>query len=66
MLPGSWNARPGRARARGGLAAAAAFLERGVMLTPDLSRRAGRALAAVNTKFQAGAFGSLLTPVGRF
>jgi DNA-binding CsgD family transcriptional regulator len=48
----------GRAQARGGLAAAAAFLERGVMLTPDLSRRAGRALAAANTKFQAGAFGS--------
>src|SRR5689334_15997428 len=46
----------GRAQARGGLAAAAAFLERGVMLTPDLSRRAGRALAAANTKFQAGAF----------
>jgi DNA-binding CsgD family transcriptional regulator len=48
----------GRAQARGGLAAAAAFLERGVMLTPDLSRRAGRALAAANTKFQAGAFDS--------
>jgi DNA-binding CsgD family transcriptional regulator len=48
----------GRAQARGGLAAASAFLERGVMLTPDLSRRAGRALAAANTKFQAGAFDS--------
>ncbi len=48
----------GRAQARGGLAAAAAFGERGVMLTPDLARRAGRALAAANTKFQAGAFGS--------
>ena len=48
----------GRAQARGGLAAAAAFLERGVMLTPDPSRRAGRALAAANTKFQAGAFDS--------
>ena len=46
----------GRAQARGGLAAAAAFLERGVMLTPDPARRAGRALAAANTKFQAGAF----------
>jgi len=46
----------GRARARGGLAAAAAFLERAVMLTPDPSRRAGRALAAANTKFAAGAF----------
>jgi hypothetical protein len=38
-----------RARARGGLAAAAAFLERGVILTPDPARRAGRALAAANT-----------------
>jgi DNA-binding CsgD family transcriptional regulator len=46
----------GRAQARGGLAAAAAFLEHGVMLTPDPARRAGRALAAANTKFQAGAF----------
>jgi hypothetical protein len=46
----------GRARARGGLAAAAAFLERAAMLTPDPARRAGRALAAANTKFAAGAF----------
>jgi DNA-binding CsgD family transcriptional regulator len=45
----------GRAQARGGLAAAAAFLERAVLLTPDPARRAGRALAAANTKFQAGA-----------
>ena len=48
----------GRAQARGGLAAAAAFLERAVMLTPDPARRAGRALAAANTKVQAGAFDS--------
>ena len=46
----------GRAEARGGLAAAGAFLERAVMLTPDPARRAGRALAAANTKVQAGAF----------
>jgi DNA-binding CsgD family transcriptional regulator len=43
-----------RAQARGGLAAAAAFLERAVALTPDASRRAQRALAAAQTKFHAG------------
>jgi DNA-binding CsgD family transcriptional regulator len=46
----------GRAQARGGLAAAAAFGEHAAVLTPDPSRRAGRALAAANTKFAAGAF----------
>jgi DNA-binding CsgD family transcriptional regulator len=46
----------GRARARGGLAAAAAFLERAAVLTPDPVQRSGRALAAANTKLQAGAF----------
>jgi len=45
-----------RARARGGLAAAAAFLERAAMLTPDPARRAERALGAAGTKIQAGAF----------
>jgi DNA-binding CsgD family transcriptional regulator len=44
-----------RAQARGGLAAAAAFLEGAVTLTPEPSRRARRALAAAQTKFQAGA-----------
>jgi DNA-binding CsgD family transcriptional regulator len=44
-----------RAQERGGLAAAAAFLERSVELTPEPSRRAQRALAAAQTKFQAGA-----------
>jgi DNA-binding CsgD family transcriptional regulator len=44
-----------RAQARGGLAAAAAFLERAVALTPDTSVRADRALAAAQTKVQAGA-----------
>jgi DNA-binding CsgD family transcriptional regulator len=44
-----------RAHARGGLAAAAAFLERAVALSPDPARRARRALIAAETKFQAGA-----------
>jgi DNA-binding CsgD family transcriptional regulator len=46
----------GRAQARGGLAAAAAFLERAAMLTPDPAQRGGRTLAAAQAKVQAGAF----------
>ena len=45
----------GRARRRGGLAAAAAFLERSAGLTLDPARRAQRALAAAQAKLQAGA-----------
>jgi DNA-binding CsgD family transcriptional regulator len=45
----------GRAQARGGLAAAAAFLQRAVTLTVDPARRADRALAAAQSKHQAGA-----------
>src|SRR5262249_19737137 len=45
----------GRARARGGLAAGAAFHKRAVELTPDPRRRAQRSLIAANAKHQAGA-----------
>jgi DNA-binding CsgD family transcriptional regulator len=44
-----------RAQARGGFAAAAAFLERAAALTPAPARRAQRALVAAQTKFRAGA-----------
>jgi len=50
----------GRARARGGLAAAAAFLQRSVALTQDHARRAERALAATQTNLHAGAFDEAL------
>jgi DNA-binding CsgD family transcriptional regulator len=45
----------GRAQTRGGVAAAAAFLEHAATLTPDPARRARRALAAAQAKHQAGA-----------
>ena len=46
----------GRAQACGGLAAAAAFLERAAALTPAPAQRATRSLAAAHAKVQAGAF----------
>jgi len=45
----------GRAQARGGLSAAAAFLERATMLTRDPQRRAERALVAAQANYHAGA-----------
>jgi DNA-binding CsgD family transcriptional regulator len=50
----------GRAQRRGGLAAAAAFLERSAGLTPGPARRAQRALAAAQAKHQAGALDAAL------
>jgi DNA-binding CsgD family transcriptional regulator len=54
----------GRAQARGGLAAAAAFLERAAALTPELSRRGERALAAAQAAYEAGALGDALALLG--
>jgi len=45
----------GRAQNRGGVTAAAAFLERATELTPDLARRGARALAAAEAKLDAAA-----------
>jgi len=49
-----------RAQARGGFAAAAAFLERAAALTPAPAKRAQRTLVAAQTKFLAGALDDAL------
>jgi DNA-binding CsgD family transcriptional regulator len=50
----------GRAQARGGFAAAAAFLQRAVALTGDQARRSDRALAGAQANLHAGAFEAAL------
>jgi DNA-binding CsgD family transcriptional regulator len=55
VLAGELEDLAARAQGRGGLAAAAAFLARAVELTPDPVRRATRALAAAQAKFDAAA-----------
>ena len=49
-----------RAQARGGIAAAAAFLERAATLTPDPAERVRRLIAAAHAKRDAGALAAAL------
>jgi DNA-binding CsgD family transcriptional regulator len=53
-----------RAQTRGGLAAAAAFLEQSTKLTPEPARRGRRALAAAHAQLQSGAPEAALALLG--
>ena len=55
----------GKAQARGGVAAAAAFLERAAALTPDAALRSKRTLAAAQTKYEAGALDASVALLSR-
>jgi DNA-binding CsgD family transcriptional regulator len=55
----------GRAQARGGLAAAAAFMQRSVALTGEVERRAERALTAAQVSLHAGEFEAALGLLAR-
>src|SRR5258707_1203506 len=53
-VAGELEGSAGRAQARGGMVAAAAFLERAAVLTPEPARRAQRLLEAARAKSDAG------------
>jgi DNA-binding CsgD family transcriptional regulator len=59
-IAGELERSAGRAQARGGLAAAAAFLERAAMLTPDPAHRAQRLFTAAGAKRDVGALDAAL------